>query len=52
MRFVAHLRLKLGRLAARSTNADVVDQIVRRDRADNPTVADTVTELRKLRDTS
>jgi hypothetical protein len=48
----AYLRAELDKLAARPTNAEIVDRLARRNRRGGPTVADTVAELRKLRETS
>lgn len=48
----AFLRAELDRLAARPTNAEVMDRLARRSRDGNPTVADTVAEIRALRDAS
>jgi antitoxin FitA len=48
----AYLRAELDRLAARPTNAEIVERLTRRNRRGGPTVADTVAELRRLRDTS
>ena len=48
----AYLRAELDKLAARPTNAEIVDRLARRNRRGGPTVADTVAELRRLRETS
>lgn len=48
----AYLRTELDRLAARPTNAEIVERLARRNRRGGPTVADTVAEIRKLRDSS
>lgn len=48
----AYLRTELDRLAARPTNAEVMDRLARRDRAGNPSVVETVSEIRRLRDAS
>jgi antitoxin FitA len=48
----AYLRAELDRLAARPTNAEIVERLARRNRRGGPTVADTLAELRKLRETS
>jgi len=48
----AYLRAELGRLAARPTNAEIVERLARRNRRGGPTVADTVAEVRRLRETS
>lgn len=48
----AYLRVELDRLAARPTNAEIVDRLARRDRRGGPSVADTVAEIRRTRDTA
>jgi hypothetical protein len=48
----AYLRVELDRLAARPTNAELVERLARRNRRGGPSVADTVAEIRRLRDTS
>jgi hypothetical protein len=48
----AYLRVELGKLAARRTNAELVERLARRDRRGGPSVADTVAEIRGLRETS
>ncbi|MDV6011888.1 FitA-like ribbon-helix-helix domain-containing protein [Haloechinothrix sp. LS1_15] len=48
----AYLRAELDRLAARPTNAEVMDRLAQRDRVGNPSVAETVSEIRKLRNAS
>ncbi|MGH3737485.1 MAG: FitA-like ribbon-helix-helix domain-containing protein [Micromonosporaceae bacterium] len=48
----AYLRAQLDRLAARPTNAEIMDRLARRDRTGNPTVAETVAEIRRLRNSS
>jgi plasmid stability protein len=48
----AYLRAELDRIAARPTNAEIVDRLARRQRAGGPTVADTVDEIRRLRNAS
>jgi antitoxin FitA len=48
----AFLRTELDRLAARPTNADIVERMARRDRSSGPTVEDTVEEIRRLRASS
>jgi hypothetical protein len=50
--FTAYLRVELDKLAARPTNAEIVERLARRNRRGGPTVADTVAELRRLRETS
>jgi hypothetical protein len=48
----AYLRAELEKLAARPTNAELVERLAHRARRGGPTVADTVAELRGLRETS
>ena len=48
----AYLRVELDKLAARRTNAELVERLARRDRRGGPSVADTVAEIRRLRETS
>jgi antitoxin FitA len=48
----AYLRAELDRLAARPTNAELVERLARRHRRGGPSVADTVAEIRRLRDSS
>ncbi len=48
----AYLRSELDRLAVRPTNAEIVERLARRERRGGPTVADTVAELRRLRNDS
>lgn len=48
----AFLRGELDRLAARPTNAEIVERLARRSRRGGPTVADTVDEIRKAREAS
>lgn len=48
----AFLRGELDRLAARPTNAEIVERLARRSRRGGPTVADTVGEIRKAREAS
>ena len=48
----AYLRSELDRLAVRPTNAEIVERLARRERRGGPTVADTVAELRRLRNGS
>ena len=48
----AYLRAELDKLAARPTNAEIVERLARRTRRGGPTVADTVAEIRRLRETS
>lgn len=46
------MRRELERLATRPTNAEIVERLARRKRCGGPTVADTVAEVRKIRETS
>jgi hypothetical protein len=48
----AYLRAELERLAARPTNAEIVERVARRNRRGGPTVADTVAEIRRTRELS
>lgn len=48
----AYLRAELDRLAARPTNAELVEQLARRDRRGGPTVTETVEEVRRVREAS
>jgi hypothetical protein len=48
----AYLRLELDRLASRPTNAELVERLARRNRRGGPSVADTVAEIRRLRESS
>jgi antitoxin FitA len=48
----AYLRAELEKLAARPTNAEIVERLARRDRRGGPAVADTVAEIRRLRESS
>jgi hypothetical protein len=48
----AYLRAELERLAARPTNAEIIDRLARRNRRGGPTVADTVAEIRRTREAS
>ena len=48
----AYLRGELDRLAARPTNAEIVERLARQDRRGGPTVADTVAEIRRAREAS
>jgi antitoxin FitA len=48
----AYLRAELERLAARPTNAEIVQRLARRNRRGGPTVADTVVEIRRTREAS
>ncbi len=46
----AYLRGELDRLATQPTNAEVVERLARRDRRGGPTLAETVAEIRALRE--
>jgi antitoxin FitA len=46
----AYLRAQLDRLAARPTNAEIVERLARRNRRGGPTAADTVAEIRRIRE--
>jgi antitoxin FitA len=48
----AYLRGELARLAARPTNAELVERLARRQRRGGPTVDDTVAEIRRIRESS
>jgi len=48
----AYLRAELDRLAGRPTNAELVERLARRNRRGGPTAAETVAEIRRLRETS
>ncbi len=48
----AYLRSELDRLALRPTNAEIVERLARRNRRGGPSVADTVAEIRRLRESS
>jgi antitoxin FitA len=48
----AYLRFELDKLAASPTNAEIVERLARRNRRGGPSVADTVAEIRRLRETS
>ena len=48
----AYLRAELDRLAARPTNAELVERLARRNRRGGPTAAETVAEIRRLRESS
>jgi antitoxin FitA len=48
----AFLRVELDRLAARPSNAEIVERMARRDRSSGPSVEDTVAEIRRLRESS
>jgi hypothetical protein len=48
----AYLRGELARLAARPTNAELVERLARRERLGGPTADDTVAEIRRIRESS
>jgi hypothetical protein len=48
----AFLRAELDKIAARPTNAEILERIARRDRTGGPTTAETVAEIRRIRDAS
>jgi transposase len=48
----AYLRAELDRLAARPSNAEIVERLARRNRRGGPTAADTVAEIRRIREVS
>jgi antitoxin FitA len=48
----AYLRSELDKLALRPTNAEIVERLARRHRRGGPSVADTVAEIRRLRESS
>jgi hypothetical protein len=48
----AYLRVELDKLAARPTNAELVERLARRNRQGGPTAAETVAEIRRLRESS
>jgi antitoxin FitA len=48
----AYLRAELDRLAARPTTAEIVERMARRNRRGGPTAADTVAEIRRIRETA
>lgn len=48
----AYLRTELDRLAARPTNAEVAERLARRNRRGGPSVAETVDEIRRIREAS
>jgi hypothetical protein len=52
MTLTAYLRAELDRLAARPSNAEIVDRLARRERDGGPSVADTVAEIRRTRQAS
>lgn len=46
----AFLRDAFNRLAARPTNAEIVERLARRNRRGGPSTADTVAEIRRIRE--
>jgi len=48
----AYLRAELARLAARPTNAEIVERLRRIDRSGGPTAEETVALIRRARDAS
>ena len=48
----SYLRLELDKLASKPTNAELVERLARRNRRGGPSVADTVAEIRRLRESS
>lgn len=48
----AYLRDELSRLAARPTNAEIVERLSRRNRSGGPSLVDTVAEIRRTREAS
>lgn len=52
MTLTAYVRMELDRLAARPSNAEIADRLARRDRRGGPSVADTVSEIRRTREAS
>ena len=48
----AFLRAELDKIAARPTNAEIIERVARRDRTGGPTTAETVAEIRRIRDAS
>ena len=48
----AYLRSELDKLAVRPTNAEIVERLARRNRRGGPSVAETVAEVRRLRESS
>jgi len=52
MPLAAYLRLELERLAERPTNSDVVERLARRNRDGGPSLAETVAEIRRIRESS
>ena len=52
MTLTGYLRAELDRLAARPTNAQVAERLARRSRDGGPTAAETVAEIRRIREAS
>lgn len=52
MTLTAYVRMELDRLAARPSNAEIADRLARRDRRGGPSIADTVSEIRRTREAS
>ncbi len=48
----AFLRAELDRLATRPSNAEIVDRLAHRDRTGGPRIAESVAEIRRVRETS
>lgn len=48
----AYLRAELDRLAARPTNAEMVERLARRKPRNGPSTAEIVAEIRRIRDAS
>lgn len=48
----AFLRAELDRLATRPSNAEIVDRLARRDRSGGPLIAESVAEIRRVREAS
>ena len=52
MTLTAFLRREFERIAARPSNATIIERMARRNRLDGPSSADIVAEIRRLRDAS
>jgi len=48
----AFLRAELDRLAARPSNAEIIDRLARRNRSGGPPIAESVAEIRRVRESS
>jgi hypothetical protein len=48
----AYLRAELDKLAARPTNAELVERLAHRNRRGGPSASDIVADIRRLRETS